>query len=143
VSSTDYFTPCVGDPYLQGQIAFCNVVSDIYVMGFEAIDNVLMILCVSTQMSKADKHRVTSQMIRGFLDKAEEAGTKITGGHSVVNPWVMIGGVAMAVVKDEEMVRNSARVGDVLLLTKPLGTQPATNVKEWLVNDKREKDDGF
>jgi len=122
VSSTDYFTPCVGDPYLQGQIALCNVVSDIYVMGFDIIDTVLMILMVSTKMSPEDKYRVTSEMIRGFRDKATEAKTKITGGHSVVNPWVMIGGVAMSVVPKKDLVLNNAQVGDLLVLTKPLGT---------------------
>ena len=52
-------------------------------MGFERIDTVLMILCVSTSLSKEDKKTVVSEMIRGFNDKAKEANTKITGGHSV------------------------------------------------------------
>jgi hypothetical protein len=52
-------------------------------MGINKIDTVLMILMVSTKMSKEDKFRVTSEMIRGFNDKAKEANTSVTGGHSV------------------------------------------------------------
>lgn len=81
-----------------------------------------MILMVSTKMSKEDKFRVTSEMIRGFNDKAKEANTSVTGGHSVQNPWVMIGGIAMSVVKKDILTLNTAEVGDMLLLTKPLGT---------------------
>jgi selenide,water dikinase len=94
-------------------------------------------------MSKEDKQRVTTEMIRGFRDKANEAETSITGGHSVQNPWVMIGGIAMSVVKEEELTLNTAVAGDELVLTKPLGTQLATNVKEWLVNELRDPDEDF
>ena len=73
----------MGDPYTQGQIALCNTLSDIYVMGITKIDTILMILSVSTMMNEKDKHRVTTEMIRGFHDKAIEAKTTITGGHSV------------------------------------------------------------
>ena len=52
ISSNDFFTPIVGDPYQQGQIAFSNTVSDLYVMGFTKIHTMLMILAVSTQMTK-------------------------------------------------------------------------------------------
>jgi len=108
VSSDDFFTPIVGDPYHQGQIALCNTVSDIYVMGFTKISTILMILAVSTQMSDEDKFTTTSEMIRGFLDKATEAKTTVSGGHSVQNPWTMIGGAAMSVVHKDEIVWNNA-----------------------------------
>lgn len=73
-------------------------------------------------MNEEDRFRVTSEMIRGFNDKAIEAETAVTGGHSVLNPWVMIGGVAMSVVKEKDIVWNNAQPGDKLVLTKPLGT---------------------
>lgn len=98
VSSNDFFTPIVGDAYLQGQIALCNTVSDLYVMGFTEISTILMILSVSTQMNEQDKSTTTTEMIKGFVDKATEAKTTVSGGHSVLNPWTMIGGVAMSVV---------------------------------------------
>jgi len=73
-------------------------------------------------MNEQDKQTVTSEMIRGFLDKAKEANTSVSGGHSVLNPWVMIGGVAMSVVHKDDIVFNNAQPGDKLVLTKPLGT---------------------
>lgn len=74
-------------------------------------------------------------MIRGFTDKAKEAKTSVTGGHSVLNPWLMIGGAAMSVVNHDDIIWNNAQVGDKLILTKPLGTQLATNLKEWMVKE--------
>jgi len=59
-------------------------------------------------MSEEDKFIVTSEMIRGFRDKAIEAKTSITGGHSVQNPWVMIGGVAMSVTTEKSLTLNTA-----------------------------------
>ena len=62
-------------------------------------------------------------MIRGFDDCAKEAGTKITGGQSIMNPWPMIGGVANVMcLKDEYIRPNLGKPGDVIVLTKPLGT---------------------
>lgn len=59
-------------------------------------------------MNKEDRFKVTSEMIRGFVDKAKEANTSVTGGHSVMNPWVMIGGAAMSVVSNDDIVWNNA-----------------------------------
>lgn len=62
-------------------------------------------------------------MIAGFNDCATEAGTKITGGQSVLNPWPVIGGVANVVCHESEYVKvNQGKVGDILVLTKPIGT---------------------
>ena len=73
-------------------------------------------------------------MIRGFNDCAKEANTLITGGQSVMNPWPIIGGVANVVCfKDEFVPVNQAQPGDILLLTKPLGTQVAVNLNDWIV----------
>ncbi len=108
-------------------------------MGVTNIDNVLMILGVSTAMNESERHAVTREMMRGFNDKANEAGTKVTGGQSVMNPWPMIGGTAIAVIKkDKVILPNGAKPGDVLILTKPLGTQCIVNTVQWfLESDKR------
>jgi selenophosphate synthetase-related protein len=67
---------------------------------------------------------VTRLMMRGYHDVAREAGCLVTGGQTVRNPWVIIGGVATAVAPDAEvLLPHHARPGDVLVLTKPLGTQ--------------------
>jgi len=80
ISTTDFFYPLVEDPYLQGRISCCNVLSDVYAMGIPRVDNMLMILGISLTMQEADREIVTREMMRGFNDCAEEAGTRITGG---------------------------------------------------------------
>ena len=130
ISTTDFFYPLVEDPYLQGRISCCNVLSDVYAMGISRVDHMLMILGISLQMKENDREVVTREMMRGFNDCANEAGTSITGGQSIMNPWPMIGGVANVMCMDSEFIRpNHGKPGDVLVLTKPLGTQPAVNMK--------------
>jgi selenide,water dikinase len=132
VSTTDFFFPSVEDPYVQGQIGAANVLSDLFAMGIVDCDNVLMLLGASTDMEENERDAVTRDMMRGFIDKCKEAGTEVTGGQSVMNPWPLIGGVAMSVVAESEMVRPTRMVpGDVLVLTKPLGTQVAVNLRQW------------
>ena len=99
-------------------------------MGVSRVDHMLMVLGVSLEMNKDAREIITREMIRGFNDCATEAGTKITGGQSIMNPWPIIGGVANVVLKESEFTRpNYGQPGDLLILTKPLGTQPAVNLK--------------
>jgi selenide,water dikinase len=73
-------------------------------------------------MTDIEQEIVTSQMIKGFNDCAKEACTSVTGGQTVFNPYPMIGGCAIATPKaDEFMIPTGAKVGDKLVLTKPLG----------------------
>ena len=80
ISTTDFFYPLVNDPYMQGRIAACNTLSDIYAMGIERVDHMLMILGVSLKMKEGEREIVTREMIKGFNDCAYEAQTMITGG---------------------------------------------------------------
>lgn len=124
----------VEDPYVQGKLACANVVSDVYAMGIDRVDHILMVLAISLQMNEKEREIVTREMIRGFNDCALEAGTLVTGGQSVMNPWPIIGGTATVVCHEEDYVKvNQGRPGDQLVLTKPLGTQVAANVNEWLL----------
>merc|ERR1719150_2680091 len=76
--------------------------------------------------------------MRGFKDCALEAGSTVTGGQTVMNPWCTIGGVATTVCQPNEfIIPDSAVVGDVLVLTKPLGTQVAVNAHQWLDQPER------
>lgn len=107
-----------------GKIACANVLSDLYAMGVTECDNMLMLLGVSTKMTEKERDVVIPLIMRGFKDAALEAGTTVTGGQTVVNPWCTIGGVASTVCQPNEyIVPDNAVVGDVLVLTKPLGTQ--------------------
>uniref|UniRef100_A0A8D9AFE6 Selenide, water dikinase n=3 Tax=Cacopsylla melanoneura TaxID=428564 RepID=A0A8D9AFE6_9HEMI len=138
VQTTDFFYPLVDDPYMMGKIACSNVLSDLYAMGVTECDNLLMLVAVSTKMTEKERDVVIPLMLRGFKDSALEAGTAVTGGQTVVNPWCTIGGVATTVCQPNEyIVPDNAVVGDVLVLTKPLGTQVAVNAHQWLDQPER------
>jgi len=130
ISTIDFFYPSVEDPYMQGRIACCNVLSDLYSMGVDSVDTILMVLGVSNRMKENEQEIVTRLMIQGFDECAQEAGTSVQGGQTVYNPWPMIGGVGIAFARNSEFVLpNKARAGQKILLTKALGTQVAVNVQ--------------
>jgi selenide,water dikinase len=132
ISTTDFFFPLVESPYLQGRIGAANVLSDLYAEGVEYCDFVLMLLAASRDMPEDQRAICTREMVRGFQDACKEAGTTVTGGQTVLNPWPIIGGVATSVVAKGEFVSSDgAKEGDVVVLTKPLGTQVAVNVHQW------------
>uniref|UniRef100_A0A2R8PDY9 Selenide, water dikinase 1 n=1 Tax=Callithrix jacchus TaxID=9483 RepID=A0A2R8PDY9_CALJA len=80
-----------------------------------------------------ERDKVMPLIIQGFKDAAEEAGTSVTGGQTVLNPWIVLGGVATTVCQPNEFIMpDNAVPGDVLVLTKPLGTQVAVAVHQWL-----------
>jgi len=130
IQTTDFFTPLVDDPYLNGRISACNVLSDLYACGTPVCDNVLMLLGSSTKFTVKERDCVVPLMIQGFNDACLDAGTLVRGGHTLVNPWPLIGGVASGVTKTF-IPPVSAKNGDLLVLTKPLGTQIAVNMFQW------------
>ncbi|XP_012359298.2 selenide, water dikinase 1-like isoform X2 [Nomascus leucogenys] len=133
VQTTDYIYPIVDDPYTMGRIACANVLSDLYAMGVTECDNMLMLLGVSNKMTDRERDKVMPLIIQGFKDAAERAGTSVTGGQTVLNPWIVLGGVATTVCQPSEFIMpDNAVPGDVLVLTKPLGTQVAVAVHQWL-----------
>lgn len=117
VQTTDFFPPIVDDPYLFGQIAAANALSDVYAMGGEP-RTALNIMCLPESM---DKHTV-HEILRGGYAKAYEAGAIITGGHTIHGAEPIYGLAVAGFVHPQKVLTNSgARPGDVLLLTKPLG----------------------
>jgi selenide,water dikinase len=133
IQTTDFFYPLVDDPYVQGMIACANVLSDLYTMGVDRCDNMLMLLAVPLEMPPQARAVVTPLVIKGFNDLCKEAGCSVTGGQTVKNPWLIVGGVASVVCRPQEYILpESAEVGDLLVLTKPLGTQVAVNAHQWL-----------
>ena len=116
VQTVDFFPPIADDPYLFGQIAATNALSDVYAMGGEP-KLALNLLCIPESMPKEAVH----QLLRGGYDKAYEAGVIITGGHSILDPEPKYGLAVTGFVHPKKLLTNSAaRPGDVLLLTKPL-----------------------
>ncbi|CAD8126610.1 unnamed protein product [Paramecium sonneborni] len=141
ISTIDYFYPLVANPYAQGRIACCNVLSDLYAMGVTQVDTMLMVLGVCTKMTEEEKQISTSLMLKGFNDCAKEANTSVTGGQSVQSPWPQIGGVGIASNhRDDFIMPNGAEPGDYLILTKPLGVQIAVNTFQWMTTSPQKWD---
>jgi selenide,water dikinase len=116
--TVDFFTPIVDDPYLFGAIAASNAISDIYAMGATPILG-LAIAGFPTDKLPLD---VLEAILRGGADKAMEAGFSVAGGHTIIDDVPKYGLVVTGVVSVDKLVRNStARAGDVLYLTKPIG----------------------
>jgi len=116
--TVDFFTPIVDDPYLFGQIAATNSISDIYAMGATPILG-LAIAGFPTDKLPLD---ILESILRGGADKAIEAGFSVAGGHTIIDDVPKYGLVVTGIVSVDKLVRNStARAGDLLYLTKPIG----------------------
>lgn len=118
VQTLDFFTPMTDDPYLFGQIAAANSLSDVYAMGGKPL-TALNIVCYATCIDIKDM----GEILRGAADKATEAGVVILGGHSVENDDIKFGMSVTGVVHPERIVRNAGlKPGHILILTKPVGS---------------------
>ena len=123
VQTVDFFTPIVDDPFCYGQIAATNAISDVYAMGGRPL-TALNIMGIPTDLVP---NEVITEILRGGSAKAKEAGCAIIGGHTIRNPEPIYGLAVTGIVSPKRMLTNSrARAGDLLLLTKPLGTGIAT-----------------
>ena len=118
VQTVDFFTPIVDDPYSFGQIAAANAISDIYAMGGTPLTALNI---VAFPISTLDKH-ILSEILRGAADKAKEAGVTLVGGHSIDDKEPKFGMAVTGLVHPDRVRTNAgARVGDRLILTKPIG----------------------
>lgn len=116
--TVDFFTPIVDDPFLFGQIAAANSVSDIYAMGATPI----LGLAIAGFPTDKLPLEMLEEILRGGAEKAREAGFPVAGGHTIIDDVPKYGLVVTGVVPVDKLVRNStAREGDVLFLTKPIG----------------------
>jgi len=119
VQTVDFFTPIVDDPYLFGQIAAANALSDVYAMGATPLCAMNLVAFPGGKMDI----EVLRQVLRGGLDKIHEAGAALVGGHSITDPELKYGlAVTGKAHPDRVMTNRGARAGDRLVLTKPLGT---------------------
>ncbi len=119
VNTVDFFTPIVDDPYVFGQIAATNALSDIYAMGAEP-KTAMNIVCFPK--GKMDI-QILAEVLKGGAEKAREAGTVVIGGHSIIDDEIKYGMAVTGVIHPDKVVRNvGIQEGDALVLTKPLGT---------------------
>jgi selenide,water dikinase len=119
VQTVDFFTPIVDDPYIYGQIAAANAVSDIYAMGGRP----LTALAIAGFPKEGLEPDTIREIFRGGFDKLREAGVSLLGGHTVQDPEIKFGYAVTGAIDPARVLTNAgAKPGDVLFLTKPLGT---------------------
>jgi selenide,water dikinase len=119
VNTVDFFPPNVDDPYTFGQIAGANSLSDVYAMGGEP-RTAMNIVCFPQKLVEMG---ILADILRGGADKVAEAGAVLVGGHTVVDDEIKYGLAVTGVIHPDRIVKNvGAQEGDVLILTKPLGT---------------------
>ena len=132
VQTTDFFTPIVDDPYAYGQIAATNAMSDVYAMGGRPL-TALNLMGIPVDLVPP---RVINRILRGGATKIKEANCDLIGGHTIRNPEPIYGLAVTGMVSPRHMLTNAkARAGDILILTKPLGTGIiTTGIKRGLTN---------
>jgi len=119
VQTVDFFPPIVDDPYHFGRIAAANALSDIFAMGGRPL-TALNIVCFPSSDMPTD---ILTQILCGAMEKIEEAGAVIVGGHSIKDKELKYGIAATGLIDTNRIITNShAQAGDRLYLTKPLGT---------------------
>jgi selenide, water dikinase len=133
LQTADFFTPIVDDPYRFGQIAAANAFSDIYAMGGEPL-TAMNLVCFPCSLDLA----ILRDILAGGWSKIEESGARLCGGHSVQDEEPKYGLSVTGWVEVDKVVRNKgARVGDALVLTKPLGLGILTTaLKRELVSEE-------
>jgi selenium donor protein len=137
VQTVDFFTPVVDDPYDFGSVAAANALSDIYAMGGKP----LFALSIVGFPEKLLPPEVLQQILRGASDKAAEAGISIIGGHTIEDTEPKFGLVVTGIIDKKKILTNSsAKPGDAIILTKPLGTGIlSTGIKRGLVDKETER----
>ena len=137
VQTVDFFTPIVDDPFSYGQIAAANSLSDVFAMGGRPV-TALNIVGFPADLVRP---RVIASILRGGMAKAAEVGCAIIGGHSIRNPEPIYGLAVTGIVDLRHVTTNAnARPGDLLVLTKPVGTGIATTaIKRGLASRSLQK----
>lgn len=138
VTTADFITPPVNDPFVYGQIAAANALSDVYAMGGQP-KVCLNLLCFP---SKLLPHKDLEQIIAGALSKITEAGAVLAGGHSVEDDEPKFGLSVVGLVHPDKFWTNGgAQPGDALVLTKPLGSGVLfnANLKRWVTESAMQR----
>ena len=138
VQTLDFFTPIVDDPYTYGRIAACNALSDVYAKGGRPV-TAMNIVCFPVKKFSID---VLNRILSGGMDILNTAGVALLGGHSVVDEEMKYGLSVTGVIHPDRVIRNCGlRDGDVIVLTKPLGTGIiSTAVKAGKIKEAGQED---
>jgi selenide,water dikinase len=131
VSTADFITPPVNDPFVYGQIAAANAISDVYAMGGRPVTCLNLVAFPSGKLPPEVLHRI----VAGAVDKITEAGAVLIGGHTIEDDEPKFGLAVNGIVHPDKFWTNAgARPGDVLVLTKPIGSGVLfnANIKNWV-----------
>jgi selenide, water dikinase len=119
IQTVDFFAPIVDDPYTFGQVAAANALSDVFAMGGEALTALAIVGFPAGKLPMS----VLTEILRGGQDKVREAGAVLIGGHSIIDEELKFGLSVTGEAHPDRLLTNAtARPGDRLVLTKPLGT---------------------
>jgi selenide,water dikinase len=119
IQTLDFFTPIINDPFLFGQIAAVNALSDVYAMGGKPLTAMNIVCFPKNTLDKS----VLKEILKGGLEKIHEAGALLVGGHSVDDVELKYGLSVTGIIHPDKVMTNAgARPGDRLVLTKPIGT---------------------
>lgn len=119
VQTVDFFTPIVDDPFTFGQIAVVNALSDVYAMGGTPLTGMNLVAFPIKTLSPS----ILKEILLGGLSKMNEAGVALVGGHSIEDPEIKYGLAVTGLIHPQKILTNAnAKMGDKLVLTKPLGT---------------------
>lgn len=122
VSSIDFFTPVVEDPYAQGWISVNNACNDLFAKGVVDVSCIQAVVALPIELEVS----VGGDILKGMGDYARQIGSGISGGHTILNPWCITGAAVGGIALKKNLVYNSsARPKDTLVLTKPLGVKVA------------------
>jgi len=133
VQTLDFFTPIVDDPFVYGQIAALNSINDVWAMA----GTPLTAMAITCFPKKGVDPAILGEIMRGGLETLNKYGVTLIGGHSVDNEQIMFGYSVTGVIDPNKIATNSgARAGDVIILTKPIGTGViSTGIKWGKTND--------
>jgi selenide, water dikinase len=121
LTNIDIFTAIHDDPYIMGKIAACNVTNDLFALNALDVINYSAFLGMPTDIPDG----FPEKMLQGIRDFLQSLGSDIHGGHTIYNPWPLLGGSAPSIIENDHLIpKTGVKLGDKLILTKPLGIQP-------------------
>lgn len=135
VENVDIFTPIHDDPHIQGEIIACNATNDVFAMGATDIVSLQAFLAYPKDLPE----EIVVGVLKGMSCFMKDFGSKLTGGQTIHNPCPVFGGIALGVTHPRNIVYSSgAKLGDVAVLTKPLGVQSAMRSYRDMQDEKRD-----
>jgi selenide,water dikinase len=135
IENVDIFTPIHDDPQIQGEIVACNATNDVFAMGATRLLSLQAFLAYPKDLPE----EIVVGVLKGMKNFMERHDAKLTGGQTITNPVPVFGGIALGTAHPRDIIySHGAKPGDVVLLTKPLGIQPAMRSYRDLKDEKRD-----